>query len=175
MSASNLYVELLRFFRVFISQSQHSFVLSVQRASRQPLERGAKQQKVIPLPHRVMRRARKIDENFLARAQVCIKLAHALLLYLLVMLAAYHENWDLRLGNNVGIPAPSGEQRSTAHAGAPRGSDWIRLDHFRPHTFTCGRIVLILTAHLAIPICSEFVVCLRVHRRAFSWKLRRSA
>src|SRR5258706_11554757 len=122
MSASNLVVKLLRFFRMFIPQSQHSFLLSVHRASRQPLERGAKQQKVIPLPHRVVRRARKIDKNFLARAQVCIKLPHALLLYLLVMLAADHENWDLRLGNNIGVPAPSGDQWSTAHAGAPRGS-----------------------------------------------------
>src|SRR5260370_29545903 len=113
---------------------------------------------MIPLPHRVVRRARKIDENFLARAQVCIKLAHSLLLYLLVMLAADHENWDLRLGNNVGVPAPGGDLRSTAHTGTPRGSDWIRPGHFRPYTFTCGQIVLILTAHLTIPICSEFLV-----------------
>src|SRR5258705_10181176 len=98
---------------------------------------------MIPLPHCVVRRAREIDENFLARAQVCVKLAHALLLYLLVMLAAYHENWDLRLGNNLGIPAPGSNQRSAAHAGSPGGSDWIRLDHFRPYTFTCSRIILI--------------------------------
>src|SRR5580700_2843717 len=91
------------------------------------------------------------------------------------MLAAGHEYWGLSLGNHVCVPAPGCHLGSAPNPRPPRRSNWIRLDHLRPYTFTCSVIILVLASYLAIPIRSELLVGLRVHGRAIRRQRNRCA
>src|SRR4029453_1257847 len=50
-----------------IPETKHAFFRPIHRALRQPLERGTEQQRVVLLPHRIVRRTSKVDKNLLTR------------------------------------------------------------------------------------------------------------
>src|SRR5260370_3209538 len=110
----------LGLFRVLVSHALHSFLLSVDRSSRQPFERRAKQEQVVLLPRRVMRRTGKIDEYLLVRPKVRVEFPHPLWRYLFVMLAADHKRRDLCLGHHFRVPTPSGDLWRASHTRTPR-------------------------------------------------------
>src|SRR5262245_56732637 len=60
-----------------VTEPQRAFFHSVHRTLRQPLERRLEENRVRPLPHRVVRRAAEIDEDFFAGAEVHVELADA--------------------------------------------------------------------------------------------------
>src|SRR5262245_40369596 len=59
-----------------ISKFQHSRLRPVNGALRQPLQRRAEHQEMIAFPHRVVRRAGKVDEHLVPGAEIGVELAH---------------------------------------------------------------------------------------------------
>ena len=113
-----------------IAQAKHPFLLALDRTLHQPFERGFEQQQVVLFPHGIVGGASQVHEHFLGRSQICVQLAHAIGVDLLVMRARNHECRNLGLGHGCGGPAPGGYLRGAAHSASPGGAHRIRSNHF---------------------------------------------
>src|SRR5512138_2035481 len=58
-----------------IAELQHAVLPTVDGALLEPFERRLEQEEVVPLPHRVVRRAGEVDEDLVRRPQVGVVLA----------------------------------------------------------------------------------------------------
>src|SRR4051812_15500855 len=101
----HLLLDILLF--LVVAEPQHAAFRAADRAVSQPLERCAKQDRVVHLPHRVMRRAREIDEHLLRRREIRIQLSDALWRHLLVVDAGDHQRWRLALADHRRVPSPA--------------------------------------------------------------------
>ena len=121
---------------------------------------------MIALPERVVGRTTEIDEELLTGAEIGVQPRDACRRDLRVVHGRDEQRRTLHLGGHRLVPAPRRRVRRAADTGAPRRRDRIGREHVRPDALAGGRIELVRTAELPIPVRVELLTRLRVERRA---------
>src|SRR5262245_46282910 len=138
-----------------VPELQFAFRDPVHLAVLQPFERSLEEQQVVLLPHRVVRRAREIDDDLLFRAEVRVQVRDALGRDLLVVHARHHQEGRVHLGDDRLVEAPRRHRGRAPDARAPFRADRVGGEHLRPHRGARAGLVLVGAAHLAVPVRGE--------------------